>query len=71
MFPSFQQLKQMYAVVKRFPVMAPAYWCYHAMNHLLDKLRSGVLHRQIRTEHSAMSDCVKARIEFFEQLDMI
>lgn len=71
LFPSYQQLKQNYSEVARLPILAPAFWCYHAINHLIHKLRSGVLHKQIRSEHSAVSECVKARIELFEQLEML
>lgn len=71
MFPSFQKLKQQYRIVGKMPIIAPVIWAYHAVKHVLQRVKSGVLKRQIRNKHSGMSECAKERLRLFQKLGML
>lgn len=71
MFPSYAMLKKIYPIVERYPLLVPVMWAYQTVSFPIKKLHSGVLHRDIRNNHSSMHAVSHRRMEMFRRLDML
>lgn len=70
-FPTYQRLKRMYPLLERYPLLAPAIWAFQMIYYPVVKLKSGVLHRDIRGDKSTMPAESEQRMELFKSLGML
>lgn len=71
MFPSAKYLRQKYSVLEEKPVLFPVLWLYQMIVFPVDKIKKGVLKRDIRRENNDMNEESKRRIELFRKLEML
>lgn len=70
MFPSYRRLKAMYPCIEHNLCIVPAAWLFQMVRYPVSKIRAGVLRRDIRNEHSAISSESEQRVALFEKLGM-
>lgn len=71
MFPSAKFLRQKYSVLEEKPVLFPVLWLYQMIAFPVNKVKKGVLKRDIRREKNDMNEESKRRIELFRKLGML
>lgn len=71
LFPATEILLHQYPFAKEKPYLLPFLRVYHVPAFICDKLKSGVLKRQIRTSTSAMPQESRKRVELFRKLNML
>lgn len=70
MFPSRAMLEETYPAA-RHAVLRPVLRLWQMVAYPVQKVASGVLKREIRTENSAKSDVIRRRIRLFQSLEML
>lgn len=71
MFPSGKYMREKYAVLQKAPWLLPFAWPYQMISYPIEKIRRGVLKRDIRHSEEDLNEVAKRRVEMFKQLGMI
>lgn len=71
MFPSAQFMRNQYRVLKKGAWLLPFVRLYQMASYPFEKIRQGVLKRDIRHSENDLNEVAKRRLEMFKQLRMI
>lgn len=71
MFPDKDELVVLYPAVKKVRFLHPVFRVYRMFAYPLEKIRSGVLKEQVRTDTSHLPWEAKRRMEMFKELNML
>jgi len=70
MFLSAKCLRKRYSFLDKMPALFPCVWLYQVISFPVEKVRSGVLRRDIRQGEKGMDECSKRRLAMFKKLGM-
>lgn len=70
-FPAKDELAVLYPAVKKAKFLYPIFRIYRMVAYPLEKIRSGVLKEQIRTDASQLPQEAQRRMEMFKALNML
>lgn len=71
MFSSPKYLRKKYSCLEKLPMLFPFIWVYQMIVFPMNKIKSGVLKRDIRCNEHGTSDRLKKRIDMFKKLGML
>ena len=71
MFPAKEEMEALYPAVKKIVLLYPVFRFHRMLTYPLEKIRSGVLKEQLRTDTSHLPQEAQQRMEMFKALDML
>lgn len=71
MLPTKDELMIIYPIIKKVGFLSPVFRVHRMFAYPLEKIRSGVLKEQIRTDTSHLPQEAQRRMEMFKALDML
>ena len=71
MFPAKDEMMILYPAVKKFRILYPVARVHRMLAYPLEKIRSGILKKQIRTDTSPLPQEAQRRMEMFKELNML
>ena len=70
MFPAKDEMMILYPAVKKYRILYPVARVHRMLAYPLEKIRSGILKKQIRTDTSPLPQEAQRRMEMFKELNM-
>ena len=71
MFPAKDEMMILYPAVKKYRILYPVARVHRMLAYPLEKIRSGILKKQIRTDTSPLPQEAQRRMEMFKELNML